>query len=334
MPEGDTLVRTADGLRPHLVGRPVTAASARQPGPQAERLVGATVTAVEAAGKNLLIRFDNGLEVRTHLRMHGSWHRYRPASAGAGPRHVPGSCSRCRARSRCASMPRSRALRTAGGRPAPGPLAPRPGPADGPDVDTPEAVRRLRDPSARPAPSARRCSTSVRLAGIGNEVRNEAALGGRPLAVGAVRGVDDDMLRPGRVGPGDPARGRGHRPASRPRLPSHGPSVPPVRDDRAHGAPGCGAAPTDLLVSELPGAEPPGDQRGLCSGRRPASRRPGWSLARTALCPPCPSAGSRSSSRPSSSRGSWCSATPILDPAVPFPLDQSPVRSPSSPSAL
>ena len=29
MPEGDTLFRTAAGLRPYLVGRPVTAASAR-----------------------------------------------------------------------------------------------------------------------------------------------------------------------------------------------------------------------------------------------------------------------------------------------------------------
>ena len=74
VPEGDTLVRTADGLRPFLLGRTVTAATAWQPGPQAGRLVGATVTAVEASGKNLLIRFDNGLEIRTHLRMDGSWH--------------------------------------------------------------------------------------------------------------------------------------------------------------------------------------------------------------------------------------------------------------------
>src|ERR687887_2521991 len=78
MPEGDTLFRAAAGLRPHLLGRAVTAATARAPGPQVDRLVGATVTAVEALGKNLLIRFDNGLEVRTHLRMNGSWHRYRP----------------------------------------------------------------------------------------------------------------------------------------------------------------------------------------------------------------------------------------------------------------
>src|SRR3954468_1046931 len=85
MPEGDTLFRTAAGLRPFLVGRTVTAARARQPGPQAGRLVGATVTGVEAQGKNLLIRFDNGLEVRTHLQMNGSWHRYRPGERWRRP---------------------------------------------------------------------------------------------------------------------------------------------------------------------------------------------------------------------------------------------------------
>src|SRR5215210_6580048 len=78
MPEGDTLHRTATGLAPHLVGRAVTAARVRPGGPQVQRIIGATVTEVQAVGKNLLIRFDNGLEIRTHLRMTGSWHRYRP----------------------------------------------------------------------------------------------------------------------------------------------------------------------------------------------------------------------------------------------------------------
>ena len=78
MPEGDTLARIAAGLRPHLAGRVVTAARARVPGPRVDRVVGATITEVIAAGKNLLIRLDNGLELRTHLRMHGTWHRYRP----------------------------------------------------------------------------------------------------------------------------------------------------------------------------------------------------------------------------------------------------------------
>ena len=104
MPEGDTLHRTADGLRPYLVGRAVTAARRRGPGrrPAGGRLVGSTVTAVEAIGKNLLIRFDNGLELRTHLRMNGSWHRYRPGERWRRPPararlvlEVPGAVAVC-----------------------------------------------------------------------------------------------------------------------------------------------------------------------------------------------------------------------------------------------
>ena len=83
MPEGDTIFRTAEVLRAALVGRRITAARA-QPGPglrrvpDLSRLTGATVTIVQARGKHLLIGFDNGLTLRTHLRMKGSWHRYRP----------------------------------------------------------------------------------------------------------------------------------------------------------------------------------------------------------------------------------------------------------------
>jgi endonuclease-8 len=40
-------------------------------------VVGSTVDRVEAVGKHLLIGFDTGLTLHTHLRMHGSWHRYR-----------------------------------------------------------------------------------------------------------------------------------------------------------------------------------------------------------------------------------------------------------------
>jgi endonuclease-8 len=43
-----------------------------------DRVVGATVASVESRGKHLLIGFDNGLTLRTHMRMTGSWHRYRP----------------------------------------------------------------------------------------------------------------------------------------------------------------------------------------------------------------------------------------------------------------
>src|SRR5713101_1687896 len=78
VPEGDTIYQTAAALRPLLVGQPVLAARARVPGPAIERVVGSHVTAVEPLGKHMLIRFDNGLALHTHLRMGGTWHRYAP----------------------------------------------------------------------------------------------------------------------------------------------------------------------------------------------------------------------------------------------------------------
>jgi endonuclease-8 len=102
MPEGDTLHRTADGLRPFLAGRTVTAVTARTPGPQAERLIGRKIETVEAVGKNVLVRFDGGLEIRTHLGMHGTWHRYRPGETWRRPAkrarlviEVPGAVAVC-----------------------------------------------------------------------------------------------------------------------------------------------------------------------------------------------------------------------------------------------
>src|SRR5690606_24090499 len=80
MPEGDSLYRFAAMLRPVLTGKPILAARAHGPGPvpQVARIVGAVCTSVEAVGKNLLIAFDNGLVLRGHLRMYGTWHVYRP----------------------------------------------------------------------------------------------------------------------------------------------------------------------------------------------------------------------------------------------------------------
>jgi endonuclease-8 len=78
VPEGDTIFQTAAALRPLLVGRTILAARARTPGPAIERVVGSAVTSIEPIGKHLLIRFDNGLALHTHLRMAGTWHRYAP----------------------------------------------------------------------------------------------------------------------------------------------------------------------------------------------------------------------------------------------------------------
>jgi endonuclease VIII len=92
MPEGDTIFRTADVLRAALVGRRLLNARAQaRPGvgsvPDLSVLIGASVASVEPRGKHLLIGFDSGLTLRSHLRMRGSWHRYRPGEPWKRPMH-------------------------------------------------------------------------------------------------------------------------------------------------------------------------------------------------------------------------------------------------------
>ncbi len=82
MPEGDVLFRTAATLQRWLAGREVTAATS-----PAGSVVGRTVEKVEANGKHLLVRFDSGHVLHTHLRMTGSWHVY---STGERWRRPPG----------------------------------------------------------------------------------------------------------------------------------------------------------------------------------------------------------------------------------------------------
>jgi endonuclease-8 len=81
MPEGDTIWRTAGMLREALAGKQV-----KQAKPEGlSRLVGATVTAVEPAGKHLVIRFDNGYALHSHMRMRGIWHVYKPGASWHRP---------------------------------------------------------------------------------------------------------------------------------------------------------------------------------------------------------------------------------------------------------
>ena len=82
MPEGDALHRAAARLQP-LVGQRVEAES---PSPQGEatgvaRAVdGRVLERVEAVGKHLLLHFEGGVVLRSHLRMTGRW---RVAARGA-----------------------------------------------------------------------------------------------------------------------------------------------------------------------------------------------------------------------------------------------------------
>jgi endonuclease VIII len=187
MPEGDTLFRTAAGLRPHLVGRVVTAARATRPGPQVERIVGATIGAVESQGKNLLIRFDNGLVIRTHLRMNGSWHRYRPGErwrrGEARARlviEVPGAVAVC-FDAPVVELFEERTERLHPGLAPLGPdlLDPEWGPAE-----AEETIRRLREPAAATRTISAALLDQRIVAGIGNIWRNETLFAERvdPLA--------------------------------------------------------------------------------------------------------------------------------------------------------
>jgi endonuclease-8 len=75
MPEGDALHRAARRLQA-LVGERV---EVETPHPRAaaervaERLDGRRLESVEAVGKNLILRFEGGLVLRSHLRMTGRW---------------------------------------------------------------------------------------------------------------------------------------------------------------------------------------------------------------------------------------------------------------------
>jgi endonuclease-8 len=197
VPEGDTLFRTAAGLRPYLVGRTVTAARTGGPGPvpQVGRIVGRKITSVEALGKNLLIRFDGGLEIRTHLRMNGSWHRYRPGEAWRRPAararlvlEVPGAVAVCFDAPVVELLEqRAEALHPSLGRLGPDLLAP--------DVDVDEAIRRLRDPSRAATAIGEALIDQRALAGIGNVYKSEVLWIERVSPFATLTGLDDTLLR-------------------------------------------------------------------------------------------------------------------------------------------
>ncbi len=75
MPEGDAVHRAASSLQV-LAGQRV---EVETPHPRAatkglvDRLDGRRLESVEAVGKNLLLRFEGGLVLRSHLRMSGRW---------------------------------------------------------------------------------------------------------------------------------------------------------------------------------------------------------------------------------------------------------------------
>ncbi len=82
MPEGDTIFRTAETLQRALAGRIITAFESVYPALMRVHhdrpVTGRTIERVAARGKHLLMHLTGDLTLHTHMRMHGSWHIYKP----------------------------------------------------------------------------------------------------------------------------------------------------------------------------------------------------------------------------------------------------------------
>ena len=224
MPEGDALHRAAERLRV-LEGEVV---AVETPHPRAallglaERIDGRRLERVEAVGKNLLLDFEGGLVLRSHLRMHGRWRvRARGRTSRLGMPWLV-----LRGRERQAVLWNGPVLELTRGRVADGGAA-RAGHHGRPARPRRDARAAPRTPSSR-ARWARPSSTSASSPGSGTSGRPRRS--SRP---GSRRGAgcaefDDGELRP--CSPRRPRLMQAGRTAHR-RLPPSGRPVPAVRHD-------------------------------------------------------------------------------------------------------
>lgn len=287
--EGDSIHHLARRLRPALLGSPIE--GVWNPGPRTrgrrwDRLLrGATVQAVTARGKHLLIAFDRPLVLHSHLGMSGAWvicehgesWPRSPSTAWVvlrrGGRDVAqfgGPFLQLRERHRVAADPGLRRL--------------------GPDlcvaaeVDVPRIVRRLRDDDqSRPVGDA--LLDQRTMAGVGNVWKVEVcwALGIHPLlpleAVDAadlaaiVRWIAPRIQRCGRLGTHLRPReiyGRGGRPcpACGRRIQERGSGE---NNRRTFWCPGCQPWPTSQRPPWAAGV-PVAPPRGVAAGA-PRERR-------------------------------------------------------------
>jgi endonuclease VIII len=197
VPEGDSVYRFAAKLRPALVGKPILAARSHGPGPvpQVHRLVGATCTAVRSQGKNMLISFDNGLALRGHLRMYGTWHIYPPGAPWTRPERNArlvlevADAVVVNFSAPVIELIEERALAHHA------PIA-----NLGPDLldddfDLEAALERLRDPSRADLTIGDAIMDQRAFAGVGNIWKNESLFHSRINPWRLVRDLDDETLR-------------------------------------------------------------------------------------------------------------------------------------------
>lgn len=195
MPEGDTLARIASVLRSILNGRSIVSARGRPGGARLDLVVGASVESVEARGKHLLIGFDNGLTLHTHLGLHGSWHRYRTSERWRRPAaRAVAVLSTVDATAVCFDAPTVELIETQA-------LASHPVlRALGTDVARPEfdieaALAALREPRRAATAVGDALIDQTALAGLGNVYRSELPFIERVHPLTPLSAVSDAKLR-------------------------------------------------------------------------------------------------------------------------------------------
>lgn len=198
MAEGDTIHRTARALGKALGGRvisdvevPSPRSPLRRQGRRVDEIRGATMERAEARGKHLLLHFDVGLVLHSHLGMRGSWRisgeRSRPdrrawvvlSAGGAQATERDGSHLELRTESEVRRDPRLRSL--------------------GPDVLGDDFAAAAGIAALRAADQSRRLGEVLLdqrvLAGIGNIYKNEGCWSARVDPWQRLCDLDDDGLR-------------------------------------------------------------------------------------------------------------------------------------------
>lgn len=199
MPEGDTIFRAARTLHRAFAGHVVTRFDAQlaqiRDVDRATPFAGRTVKEISARGKHLLMSFDGSppLTLRTHMRMNGSWHVYRPGEVWRRGAHRARIVIETSAFVAVAfDVQEAEVLTAAGlarherlGKLGPDLLAPR--------FDEDEAIRRLRE---RPEHTLEEALLDQRVvAGAGNVFKSEILFTVRVHPERRVGELDDETLR-------------------------------------------------------------------------------------------------------------------------------------------
>jgi len=196
MPEGDTIFRAARTLNRALAGKPVvrfeTVLAQLARVDDDSPIAGRTVERVRSVGKHLVVEFSGDLVLRTHMRMNGSWHVYRPGERWQRPRsamRVVVETAEFQAVAFDVPVAEFRTARALARDPAVAQL--------GPDVldpafDEGEAVRRLRERGTLGIGDA--LLDQRALAGIGNVFKSEVCFAERVHPFTPVAALEDDVL--------------------------------------------------------------------------------------------------------------------------------------------